>query len=185
MTTNRIPPARWAVRVAHLIPLLVLPSGLWRIAVVLGVPVGFSPDGPMGSGAVTTGDAVYMIGLTVVAEATALMSIGLVRPWGEVAPRWIPGLGGRPVRPLAAVVTAYTGAGLVGLIVVWGTLAPLLGLGTDMLTGQGTAILVACYLPLWGWPPLLVLLTREYHRRRTSASAEDEWIRAATGRVAA
>ncbi len=34
------PPPRWAVRATHLIPLVVLPSGLWRIALVAGLPIG-------------------------------------------------------------------------------------------------------------------------------------------------
>ncbi|MFI1680909.1 hypothetical protein [Streptomyces sp. NPDC020607] len=35
---------------------------------------------------------------------------GLVREWGEVVPAWVPVLGGRRVRPLAAVVPALLGA---------------------------------------------------------------------------
>ncbi len=47
MTTNSTPPApgelpppRWAVRAAHVVAWSTVPSGVWRIALVLGVPVG-------------------------------------------------------------------------------------------------------------------------------------------------
>lgn len=39
------PVPRWAVRVAHAIPLCVLPSGLWRVALVLGL-AGYDTDCP-------------------------------------------------------------------------------------------------------------------------------------------
>ncbi|MGW3581096.1 hypothetical protein ACWDM8_07195 [Streptomyces rubiginosohelvolus] len=34
-------------------------------------------------------------------ELIAILTIGLVRGWGEVAPAWIPLIGGRRVRPMA------------------------------------------------------------------------------------
>ncbi|MEW1613397.1 MULTISPECIES: hypothetical protein [unclassified Streptomyces] len=81
---------------------MVLPSGLWRIALVLGHPAGY-----MGAGFepfTTAGAKVWMPALSQACELVALLTIGLVRPWGEVVPRWIPLLGGRQVRPMAAVV---------------------------------------------------------------------------------
>jgi hypothetical protein len=35
----------------------------------------------------------------------AVLTIGLIRPWGEVFPRWMPGLAGRPVPIRAAAVS--------------------------------------------------------------------------------
>ncbi|MDJ1639955.1 hypothetical protein [Streptomyces pakalii] len=47
MTTNPttpapgvLPPPRWAVRATHVVAWSTVPSGVWRIALVLGVPVG-------------------------------------------------------------------------------------------------------------------------------------------------
>jgi hypothetical protein len=37
-----VPP--WAERLAHVIPLLVLPSGLWRLGVAFGFPMGMLND---------------------------------------------------------------------------------------------------------------------------------------------
>ncbi|WP_141746805.1 hypothetical protein [Streptomyces agglomeratus] len=74
---------RWAVLAAYAVPLVTLPSGLWRIALVAGLPVASDP--------VRTGWGVlYVLTLTAVSEALALLTLGLVQPWGEVVPRWIP-----------------------------------------------------------------------------------------------
>ncbi|MGW6055177.1 hypothetical protein [Streptomyces sp. NPDC055189] len=151
---------RWAVIAAHAVPLATLPSGLWRVALAAGLPVA---DEPVGDWA----EIVYVLGLSVVAECLALLTLGLVRGWGEVVPGWIPLLGGREVRPLAAVVPALLGAvGLFGLL-GWSAYAQYADLGsgvTDHPVKQ--AVLVACYAPLVVWAPLLVAVTVAYHRRR-------------------
>lgn len=72
---------RWADRVAHLIPLLTLPSGLWRIGLALGFSMGTvdlqgNPLHIRGWG------IAYVVGLSVVSELFALLSFGLVRPAG-------------------------------------------------------------------------------------------------------
>lgn len=79
--TGRKPVPRWAVRVAHAIPLCVLPSGLWRVALVLGL-AGYNTDYHW-----AVWERPYVIGLSVVSEGLALLALGLVRPWGEVVPR--------------------------------------------------------------------------------------------------
>jgi hypothetical protein len=162
------PAPRWAVRIAHLIPLLTLPSGLWRIALVLGVPLGLRFEGtPVRLQSL--GEAVYVVGLSVVAEAVALLSLGLVRPWGEQVPRWLRLVGGRRVPPLFAVTMATTGA--VALILIW-TFAMV-----NLLAGPGAknfefsgdwaqALLLACYLPNLLWGPLLLAVAWAYYRRR-------------------
>ncbi|MEU5921380.1 hypothetical protein [Streptomyces sp. NPDC047141] len=37
---------RWAVLAAHAVPLLVLPSGIWRVALTFGAPVARVDDPP-------------------------------------------------------------------------------------------------------------------------------------------
>ncbi|MEU5540227.1 hypothetical protein [Streptomyces sp. NPDC020362] len=96
-----VPP--WAVLAAHTVPLVTLPSGLWRIAQVAGLPVA-EQLGRNGR------EVVVAVPLTLTTEGLALLTLGLVRPWGEVAPRWLPLIGGRRVHPLAAVVPALFGA---------------------------------------------------------------------------
>jgi hypothetical protein len=161
MTTATRTPPRWAVVAAHLVPLVMLPSGLWRIALVAGVPLGLRvADADVG------GETWYIVGLSVVSEALALLTLGLVRPWGERVPGWLPLLGGRRVAPWAAIVPASLGAG--ALAVIWGYAFrdfPDFGL-VAFSHPAGHALLVVCYLPALLWAPLLGAVTWSYWRRR-------------------
>lgn len=152
---------RWAVLAAHAVPLATLPSALWRVALVAGLPVADEPVRGWGM-------VLYVLGLSVVSEGLALLTLGLVRGWGEVVPGWVPLLGGRRVRPLAAVVPALLGAaGLFG-IMGWFIYAQYAGLGAGVTdSAVKEAVLVACYAPLLLWAPLLVAVTLAYYRRRT------------------
>jgi hypothetical protein len=89
-----------------------------------------------------------------------------VRPWGERVPRWIPRLGGRRIPPMAVVMAAAAGAVLLQLI--W-TFAFVNYLGNDRMTFSSPgweALLIAAYLPLLAWAPLLGAVTWAYYRRR-------------------
>ncbi|WP_405093050.1 hypothetical protein OG767_09425 [Micromonospora sp. NBC_01392] len=159
------PPPRWAVRAAHLIPLVALPSGLWRIALVAGLPIGAVVAGvPIRPG---FGESVYIVALSLVSEGLALLALGLVRPWGEVFPRRLPWLGNRRVPPPFAVTAATAGA--VALTVIWGyAMWGALVHGNDLgLPTGGFALLVGCYAPLVLWGPLLLAVTWSYHHRRS------------------
>ncbi|MBZ4321055.1 hypothetical protein JNW98_17065 [Streptomyces sp. SCA2-4] len=153
---------RWARIAAHAVPFVILPSGLWRMGVMLAVP-GFGTAEARSHGA---GLDLYLLVLFAVSEGLGLLTLGLVQPWGEVVPRWIPWLGGRPVRPLAAVVPAALGA-LASMGVVYYF---FLSIAFDGFPAGHTpteeAVLTVCYLPLLAWGPLLGLVTYAYHHRR-------------------
>ncbi|MEU5457787.1 hypothetical protein AB0H48_23885 [Streptomyces globisporus] len=147
-----IPPHRWAVRAAQLITLLALPTGLWRLAMVCGFPSGYTEAGFVPFD--TPGSKLWMLTLSVACELLALLSLGLVRPWGETVPRWIPVIGGRPVRPLAAVVPAAAGA--LALTAIWAAMP---------LWCTGRLLVGLIYQPLVLWGPLLGAVTVSYYRR--------------------
>ncbi|MBT2440788.1 hypothetical protein J7E93_11845 [Streptomyces sp. ISL-36] len=156
---------RWATLAAHAVPLIVLPSGLWRLALTLGLPVAEADDRGVGQ-------LTYQVVLTVVAELLAFLTLGLVRCWGEVFPRRLPFVGGRPVSTVGATTAALCGAfGLVALA-GWFTYAAYAGLGQGA-AGTHTdgpvqeVLLYVCYLPLLAWAPLLAAVAVAYHRRRT------------------
>ncbi|MGW7411241.1 hypothetical protein [Streptomyces sp. NPDC054863] len=163
------PPPRWAVRAAHVVAWSTVPSGVWRIALVLGVPVGVMgrdeflagfPDDSLLLG------LAYVLLLGVVAETASYLTLGLVRPWGEVFARWIPFLGGRPVNPRFAVLAASLGA--LAVTVLWWVLffGGLLTLPwPEPGTSVGEVVFVAAYAPLLLWGPLLAAVTWSYHRR--------------------
>jgi hypothetical protein len=162
------PVPHWANVIAHVIPLLTLPSGLWRVGIALGHSMGTLDDNGQPFH-VEGWEAAYIVGISIVAEAVALTAFGLVRAWGEVVPRWIPLVGGRRVAPLAAVVPAVLGS--LALVVIWTYGFRDLFFSFDGLpmnfTSDGWAVLmVACYAPLNLWGPLLLVLAWAYYRRR-------------------
>jgi hypothetical protein len=157
-------PPRWAVIAAHLAALVTLPACLWRIGLVLGFSMGATVDGQPVD--VHGWESLYVFGLSVVSEAAALLTLGLVRPWGERAPAWFPMIGGRCLRPMAVVVPAAAGALLLALI--WGYAFrdfPDMD-NLEFSAGGWKALLIVCYLPLLAWAPLLAAVTWSYFRRR-------------------
>ncbi|WP_017539630.1 hypothetical protein [Nocardiopsis halophila] len=109
--------------------------------------------------------SVYVVGLSVVAEALALLTLGLIQPWGERLPRWVPFVGGRRIRPGPAVAASLTGAALVALYNV-GYVHTALKNPAGSPTGADLWLMHACYAPMLLWPPLLVAVALHYRRRR-------------------
>jgi hypothetical protein len=171
---ERVAP-RSAVVAAHLVPLVVLPSGVWRVLLGCGVSMGFNRATLEAEGFPGRG-TVMVVGLTLLTEALALLTLGLVRPWGETFPRWLPLVDGRRVPASPVVALASTGG--LALTAMW-TFAlrnALLNDGLDEISsGAWHAVAVACYLPALAWGPLLLHVTWLYHRRR-AASARRERV---------
>ncbi|WP_327412123.1 hypothetical protein [Streptomyces sp. NBC_01233] len=182
MTTQDVEPIegggfvpRWARISAHAVPLVVLPSGLWRVALVLGLV-----DRNSGHHWLSW-ERPYVLSLTVFSECLALLTLGLVRPWGEVVPRWVPVLGGRRIPTAAAVIPAMAGATVVtglcayaGLNYVFHFVQPLNDTGETFPTsGPEMWALMICYVPLVAWGPLLAAVTIAYHRRRRSTRSRE------------
>ncbi|MFD9575552.1 hypothetical protein ACFWBI_37755 [Streptomyces sp. NPDC059982] len=168
MTTTRPHSAvssapRWAVRAAHVAALTALPAGFWRLLLAAGYLGGYTEAGYQALG-VTGWGAAYVASLSVATEALALLTLGLVRPWGEVLPRWVPFLAGRRVHPLAAVVPA--GLGAVALTVIWTPFALWWAIPHPGMTALGSTVAGFLYLPLVAWGPLLGAVTFSYYRRR-------------------
>ncbi|MBE1561999.1 hypothetical protein [Nonomuraea africana] len=149
-----------------MVPLLVLPSTVWRIGLALGLPLGYTEQGQRDLVGTTAWGPLCLIALSVLTEAAALLTVGLVRRWGEVVPRWIPLLGGRTIPRLAVTVPAWLGVAVLALLwtpfLFWWTLPH-----TDMTT-TGRLLVGFVYLPLVAWAPLLAAVTLSYQHRRTS-----------------
>ncbi|MEU8891159.1 hypothetical protein [Streptomyces sp. NPDC048442] len=158
---------RWA---AHGAVLAVLPSGLWRVACAFGWDSGFR-DGRLNPENFPGAASFYLVGLSLFAELLALLTLGLVRRWGEVLPEWVPWLGGRRIPVAAAVVPAGLGAAAVTALtwvmaLTWGT-----EMSTEGAPGGGKAVVMtACYAPLLLWGPLLAVVTVAYWRRRRGSA---------------
>lgn len=164
-----VPQVPRAVRLAaHAAALTLVPSGLWRVAIAFGWDSGFteenlSPDNFPGA------ESFYLIGLSLLAEALGLLTLGLVHRWGEELPHWVPALGGRRIPVMAAVIPASLGAALITFITVTGAFA---WNSADNMGAPGSPdgfhywLMTACYLPLLAWGPLLAVVTAAYYRRR-------------------
>ncbi|SEM24388.1 hypothetical protein [Nonomuraea pusilla] len=146
---------RVAVAVAVAVPLLYCATRwAWALGVPLGVSEEFLAEGE---------DGLWLAGayLATFGALGGVLTLGLVQRWGEVFPRWIPGLRGRRVPPLLAVVPA----GFVSIII---TVAGLTYVrwtvaGRFSLAEWG-AWLPECFWPLWG--AALATAAVCYHRRR-------------------
>ncbi|MFG3409425.1 hypothetical protein [Streptomyces sp. NPDC048142] len=166
---------RWARWVAYAVPLVVLPSGIWRLGVL------FDEDKRGGSIEDWAMNG-YVVLLTLVSEILAFAAIGLIARWGEVFPRWVPVLRGRRVPTAAAVLPATIGATILTLVF---TVIAIVTTVTQSKTngdplpadfpskagGWETVYFYACYVPLVLWGPMLGVLTYAYWRRRRSATS--------------
>lgn len=170
----------WARAAALLVPLLVLPSSLWRVAgVTLHLPI-------VGGLAQGRGNLpgwlpleLYVVLLSVASELLAFTAVGLVSTWGERIPAWVPRLGGRRIpRAVAAVPAAL---GTLALTALWTVSFTQIVRGrtiqgdplrSDFVLAQldtwRGALALAAYAPLVLWGPLLGAVTVAYWRRRSA-----------------
>ncbi|GAA0319299.1 hypothetical protein GCM10010302_68080 [Streptomyces polychromogenes] len=159
---------RWAVRAAHVIALLTLPTGIWRLFLAAGFTAGYTGAGYAAAGIPGWG-RVYVVLLSVASELLALLTLGLVRPWGEVVPRWAPLAGGR--RPAPRRVAAVAGAGAVALTLLWTPFAFWWLLPHGDMTARGSFLVGFLYLPLAAWGPLLGAVALDHRRRHRGGAA--------------
>lgn len=98
--------------------------------------------------------------------AGGVLTLGLVLPWGERFPRYLAGLGGRPVPAELAVIPAsvvsvlFTAAGVEFAIEGAGP-------AKDTLT-------LMLIFPFWLWGPLLALATWGYAMRRSTGTVSPD-----------
>lgn len=141
---------RWATYVAVCVPIVY---ALTRYVWALGIPLGISEELYRQGQAV--GLWLFGAALATLAVIGAILTLGLIRRWGEVFPRWLPIVGGRRVPLALAIVPASLVAVLVtnaGLMFWRMTLAGGFVLGDVLLTLEGSWAALAPELlwPLWG-----------------------------------
>ncbi|KUL37505.1 hypothetical protein ADL22_21345 [Streptomyces sp. NRRL F-4489] len=166
-TDTERPVPRWATNTARAIPLLLLPWCLWRLPFAFGFRMGaVDPQAP----GLPWWAAFYVFGLSVASEGLALLSLILVRGWGETVPARLPVIGGRRIPPLAVIIPATAG-GLLLTAAMWGTAA--LGWfhiadfhNVGYANPWWEALATACIAPGMLWGPLVLALTYAYYARR-------------------
>ncbi|MFK3980945.1 hypothetical protein ACI2K4_11270 [Micromonospora sp. NPDC050397] len=147
---------RWVTWIAAVIPVLY---AVTRFAWVFDIGLGMT-DAEMRelreTGAVWAG-----AGLAAFAVLGAVLTVGLIRPWGERFPRWMVGLAGRRVPVMLAVVPATLVAALVASAGIGLFSVPDLW---SMVADLNLAVLPALLWPLWG--VTLGAAALAYHLRR-------------------
>lgn len=132
------PPQRWAEVAAWVSALAGLAPVIWRMH-MLAWGAGWDLAAEFRSDPVLV---AYVLGLCVIEGAACLAVLGLIRPWGEVWPAWLPWLGGRRIPPRFVLSVAGLGAAAVTIILV------VVGAGVISLTLQGMSNPV---LQVHGW----------------------------------
>lgn len=170
VSDTELPAPRWVLRLAYALPLLLLPSCLWRLPFAFHFEMGTQQEGSMPSFWLSI---PYVFGLSVVSELICFLCIGLVSRWGEIAPAWIPVIGARRIRPLAAVIPAVLG-GLI-LTAMFGSV-PLGGgqrltiFGVEQVitfdNGWWRTLAMICTAPLSIWGLVVLVLAGAYYLRR-------------------
>lgn len=150
----------WATVVAIAVPVFYATT---RLAWKLDIPLGLSREGLDG----LRGEADGILGagaiLATMALGGAILTLGLVQKWGEIYPRWIPGLRGRRVRPRTAIVPASIVAILItqaGLMYIRRLIKGDVSIASDTWSLD----LPGIFFALWG--VALGVATLGYHLRR-------------------
>jgi hypothetical protein len=147
---------RWAVYVAAAVPAVYAVS---RLAMAVGSPLGIPQsfyDEMEGSGV-----GIGALLMASMALGGAVLTVGLVRRWGEVFPRWIWFAAGRRVRPPLALIPAS----IISVFVTAAGISEVRSLLLDGIDTREWGITGPGMLwPLWG--PALGAATYAYYLRR-------------------
>ena len=157
--------ARWgriAVYAAMAVPVFY---AVTRYAWALGIPLGISDESlRLGQERGTWTSGLF---LATFAFVGAALMLGLVQRWGEVFPRWMIGIAGRPVPIALAVVPASIVSVLlmVGGIAIWSGMNQMAA--NAAATGQDLGVVVGpvALFPVWA-VSLAVATLGYYYRRR-------------------
>ncbi|GAA2002055.1 hypothetical protein [Catenulispora subtropica] len=158
----------WARTAAFVAVLTPLPSSLWRLPMSWGWMMGFAESAKQELHVPGWG-SLYIVGLTVFSELFAFLTLGLIQPWGETWPRWVPRVGGRRIPIKAAAIPALIGAFLVMFYSAGLVHNMFVNPAPDAPHGVAVFVLDLCYAPIVLWGPLLVAVTVHYCRRRRAA----------------
>lgn len=153
-----------------------MPYEVVRWAWAFGLPLGVTT----GADAIRHATAEARAGMFVLGLLPllgGLLTHGLTRRWGEVYPRWIPRMAGRPIHPAVAIVPASLAAVLIvtaGLFVYRAELNTAIGrvpAADPDVTGWGAWVPGLFWLP---WGVALTGATYAYWRRRRVGLALSE-----------
>ncbi|GGZ03750.1 hypothetical protein [Streptomyces poonensis] len=156
--------ARWGRRAAYTAVAVPLVYASTRWAWAVGYPLGLS-DEMWEEG---KEDNLWLFGaaLATMGALGSLLTLGLVQRWGEVFPRWIPGLRGRRVPPALAIVPASLVAVMVTTAGIMYIRLHFQGAFDNPAENWGATVPETIW-PVWG--VALAAATLAYYFRRRGA----------------
>ncbi|MBM7783980.1 hypothetical protein [Tenggerimyces flavus] len=156
----------WRVPVTYAAALLALPYPIVRISWALGIPLGVPPS------MLDADDLALRLGETglgLLAVGGGILTLGLVRPWGETFPRWIPFAGGRRVPVWFAVAPAITAALMIAQSGLRVTAWAIANVDPITATNWGSGGPGLFFVP---WAVAVALAAYAYYRHRTSGEID-------------
>lgn len=126
-----------------------LPYFLTRLTWLAGNPIGIPQE------RFETDPGVQAMGLLLglCGLLAATLTIGLIRPWGRVFPRWLPVVGGRPVPVLFPTLTAAA----IGAVMTIAGKSLVHAYIENWADGEEVSVLYLFLLPLPVWGPALLV----------------------------
>jgi hypothetical protein len=158
---------RWGRRATYVAISVPIVYALTRYVWALGIPIGISEELYREGRAV--GLWYFGAALASLAVMGAILTLGLIRHWGEVFPRWLPIIGGRCVPlplaivPPSLVAVLVTNAGLMYWRMTFTGGFPIAGIQLT-LEDSWAALAPELLWPLWG--VALGAATAAYYIRR-------------------
>lgn len=141
-----------------------MPYGLARLTWVTPWPLGGpGPDNFVITRELDLGGRLQGSLFAVAVAAGVVLTLGLISRWGEIFPRWVPGLGGRPVPVRLAVVP---GVLMTAVLLI---AAPAFLVGPAAAGDLGDLAYGLFFLPFPLWGPALGVAVFAYWHRRTHA----------------
>jgi hypothetical protein len=156
-------PGRWVLRHRRTITVLAalgpVPYAALRLTWLTPWPYGVPSD------ALPPDTRIWGLLLSSGAWAGMILTIGLIRPWGEVFPRWMPLVAGHPVPVWLAAAPGSIVAAILCVSAV-----PMIRMFAE--EGAGDALTSALIFPFWFWGPMLALAVWGYVLHRGSATRD-------------
>jgi hypothetical protein len=144
---------RTARRAAHAIALCAVPSGLWRLAMAAGLPVGYSTEVLREVYGIPGWGIVYVVGLSVLQECAALLPLLVLTDRVRLS------------RPRAVAATGWALSALITLFCLSQLVLSFFVEADPNMSATGHTVLNACYSPLLATGPLLAYVTWSYAKR--------------------
>lgn len=167
MPASSVP--RWAAVAAWTAVAAAVPTVLWRALIGFGVELG-TPDAWRAEQGIPGSGTAYVLTLSALQLLAAVLVLCLVRPAGDVVPRWSPIRAGHRLPAVLVAVIALGGAVALAIvcalsIINWSAVDPFAG----QPSSGWSRLCHGCYLATLLWPPALATTVIGYaiNRRRT------------------